>query len=347
MTNRAANRIATPTEIAVFGTVTAAMVVIPLIIGGRYVPTVMASILLFFILGALFDFMLGYLKIVNFGIAGFLCAGAYGSALSVLYLGISPWLGLLVGGVASLALGLATGALTLRLRGIYVGLTTLFVMESLRYTILSGREFTRGASGLIVDPFTPIMGITFSRRDPITYYYVLLALVAAVYLCLHLIVRSRIGLVFKAIRDDELGASVLGLEVVHYKLLNFAIATFFIGVFGAFYAHYLGILVPTSQEFGVPRTVEILVIAYIGGRGTLWGSLLGAILLVGLQEVFRDLAEWRLIIYGAALMMIIMLFPKGLAGAAESIFAWLARIAGISKPAVPDGAPQRARTTTE
>lgn len=337
MSDQAFRRFATSNEILAFAVVGIAMVTIPLIAGGRYVPTVMASILLFFILGALFDFMLGYLKIVNFGIAGFLCAGAYGSALSVLYLDISPWLGLLVGGLASLVLGVLTGALTLRLRGIYVGLTTLFVMETLRYTILSGREITRGASGLIVDPFTPIMGITFSRRDPITYYYVLLALVAAVYLCLHLIVRSRIGLVFKAIRDDELGASVLGLEVVHYKLLNFAIATFFVGVFGAFYAHYIGILVPTGQEFGVQRTVEILVIAYIGGRGTLWGSLLGAVLLVGLQEMFRDLAEWRLIIYGAALVMIIMLFPKGLAGGAESIFAWLARITRTGKPVVLDG----------
>ncbi len=310
----AIGRFASATELAMFGATAAAMVVIPLITGGRYVPTVMASIVLFFILGALFDFMLGYLKIVNFGIAGFLCAGAYGSALSVLYLGVSPWLGLAIGGIASLVLGVVTGALTLRLRGIYVGLTTLFVMESLRYTILSGREFTRGASGLIVDPFTPLLGLTFSRRDPITYYYLLLALAGAVYVCLHVIVRSRIGLIFKAIRDDELGAGVLGIEVVRYKLLNFSIATFFVGVFGAFYAHYIGILVPTTQEFGVLRTVEILVIAYIGGRGTLWGSFLGAILLVGLQEVFRDFAEWRLIIYGAALVAIIMLFPRGLAG---------------------------------
>eukprot|EP01035_Chromulina_nebulosa_P064530 gene64530-88259_t len=131
---------------------------------------------------------------------------------------------------------------------------------------------------------------------------------------MHFVLRSRIGLVFKAIRDDELGTTVLGLSVVRYKLLNFVIASFFVGTIGAFYAHFIGILVPTSQEFGMQRTVEILTIAYVGGRGTLWGSLLGAIVLVGIQEVFRDLEEWRLVIYGLALISIITLFPGGLAG---------------------------------
>jgi branched-chain amino acid transport system permease protein len=297
-----------------------ALAMVPGILGGRYLPTVFTSILLFFILGALFDFMLGYLRIVNFGIAGFLCAGAYGSALSVQYFHISPWTGLLVGGLASALIGLITGVLTLRLRGIYIGLTTLFVMETLRFTISNARDITRGASGLTVKGFPPLFDLTFSRGNPITYYYLLLAMVVVVYALLHAIVRSRIGLVFKAIRDDELGTSVLGVDVVRYKLFNFVVASFFVGVFGAFYAHYIGILVPTSEEFGIQRTVEILTIAYVGGRGTLWGSLLGALFLVGLQELLRDLQEWRLVIYGLSLIVIITLFPSGLAGAALDIY---------------------------
>jgi branched-chain amino acid transport system permease protein len=300
----------------------AVMVMVPLLVGGRYIPTVFISILLFFILGALFDFMLGYLSIVNFGVAGFLCAGAYASALASHFWGISPWLSLLVGAAASLLLGLVTGALTLRLRGIYVGLTTLFVMESLRYSILNARDVTRGASGLAVPGFTPIFGFSFPRSDPLIYYFLLLLLVVIAYGCLHAIVRSKIGLVFKAIRDDELGTSVLGLNVVRYKLLNFAVASFFIGLFGAYYARYIGILVPTPQEFGIQRTVEILTIAYIGGRGTLWGSLLGAMVLVGIQEVFRDFDEWRLVIYGVFLIIIITAFPGGIAGAVRQAAEW-------------------------
>ena len=309
------------------------LALLPAAIGGRYFPTICISILLFFILGALFDFMLGFLRIVNFGIAGFLCAGAYSSALSVTYLHTSPWLGLLIGGMASMVLGLVTGALTLRLRGIYVGLTTLFVMESLRYTISNAREVTRGASGMSVPTFTPIFDISFARNQPLNLYYLLLVIVIVIYFCLHVTIRSRIGLVFKAIRDDELGTTVLGLSVVRYKLLNFVIASFFIGVMGSFYAHYIGILVPTAQEFGMQRTVEILTIAYVGGRGTLWGSLLGAAVLVGIQETFRDLDEWRLVIYGVVLIAIITAFPGGLAGGVMQIVARLRRL--TPPPAAP------------
>jgi branched-chain amino acid transport system permease protein len=171
-----------------------------------------------------------------------------------------------------------------------------------------------------VKGFPPLFDFTFSRGDPISYYYLLLFMVILVYVILYAIVRSKIGLVFKAIRDDELGTSVLGVNVVHYKLFNFVVATFFVGIFGAFYAHYIGILVPTPEEFGIQRTVEILTIAYVGGRGTLWGSLLGALFLVGMQEVLRDLQEWRLVIYGLSLILIITLFPSGLAGALREIW---------------------------
>ena len=325
-------RLPKPHEIAICALL-AGLAAIPGIVGGRYVPAVFTSILLFFILGALFDFMLGYLRIVNFGIAGFLCAGAYGSALSVQYFHITPWTGLLVGGLASALIGLITGVLTLRLRGIYIGLTTLFVMETLRFTISNARDITRGASGLTVKGFTPLFDISFPRSDPLGYYYILLILVCVTYAILYAIVRSRIGLVFKAVRDDELGTSVLGIDVVRYKLFNFVVASFFVGVFGAFYAHYIGILVPTTEEFGIQRTVEILTIAYVGGRGTLWGSLLGALFLVGMQEVLRDLQEWRLVIYGLSLILIITVFPSGFAGALRGLYDRLSSL----RPAV---APQ-------
>jgi len=330
------------TEYTAAAVVVLVLIFLPLAVGGRYFPTICISILLFFILGALFDFMLGFLRIVNFGIAGFLCAGAYASALSVTLLHVSPWIGLLLGGIASMLLGLVTGALTLRLRGIYVGLTTLFVMETLRFTVSNAREITRGASGLAVPPFTPLFDIGFARNQPLNLYYLLLVLVIVIYLCLHLTIRSRIGLVFKAIRDDELGTTVLGLSVVRYKLLNFVIASFFIGVIGSFYAHYIGILVPTAQEFGIQRTVEILTIAYIGGRGTLWGSLLGAAVLVGIQEVFRDLDEWRLVIYGVVLIVIITVFPGGLAG---GVMQLVDRLRGRRRS---DGQPiSKSQTTIE
>jgi branched-chain amino acid transport system permease protein len=295
-----------------------ALGVAPLLSEGRYLPTVLISVLLFFVMGALFDFMLGFLDVANFGIAGFLCAGAYTAGLATHSLGISPWWGLPLGGLAGLALGLVTGALTLRLRGVYVGLTTLFVMEFLRFTISNGREITGGMTGLSVDTFPAFFGIVFQRGEPLPYYYLLLALAAGIYGLLKIVVVSPLGLVFRAIRDDDLGCTVLGFDIVRYKLLNFAIASGLMGVVGAFYAFYIGILVPTPNEYGIPRVVEILTVAYVGGRETLWGSLLGSLALVGVQEGFRDLQAWRLVIYGGFLVVVLLAFPRGLAGALQA-----------------------------
>ena len=129
-----------------------------------------------------------------------------------------------------------------------------------------------------------------------------------------LIVRSRIGLAFRAIREDELATESLGVGATRYKLLNFSVGNFFAGVLGSFYAHYLGILSPNPEEFGVTRTVEILTIAYIGGRSTLWGSVIAAFVLIGIQEYFRALGAYRLILFGVLLIVVILFVPRGLAG---------------------------------
>ncbi len=131
---------------------------------------------------------------------------------------------------------------------------------------------------------------------------------------MQLLVSSRIGLAFKAIREDQLATESLGLSATRYKLLSFTVASFFTGVMGSYYAHYLGILTPSPEEFGVSRTVEVLTVAYVGGRGTLWGSLFAGLLLVGFQEYFRSLGAWRLIMYGALLIIVMLFAPKGLAG---------------------------------
>ncbi len=320
------------------------LVAVPPLAGDRYITTVCISIVLFFILGAIFDFMLGYLGIINFGMAGFLAAGAYASGLLYHHFGISPWAGLLAGGVAALVLGLIAGAMTLRLRGIYIGLTTFFIAELLRFSISSSREITRGSLGLSTPNFPEILGYKFVRSDPLGYYFLLLALAVVIYMVLFGIVRSNAGLLFKATRDDQLATSVLGFDVELIKLLNFGVASFCIGVVGAFYGNYIGILVPSNQEFGIPRTIEILTIAYVGGRGTLWGSLLGAFTLVGIQEILRTADEWRLVIYGIFLIFVLILFPRGLAGGVQSAAFWLQNQFVGRLQRVPNGTTSPAST---
>jgi branched-chain amino acid transport system permease protein len=292
----------------------ALLVLLPPAAQNPYLTTVLISALMFGILGAIYDLMIGYAGLTNFGYAGFIAVGAYASALATFHHDVDPWLGLLIGGLAGALLGFLTGVVTLRLRGLYLGLTTWFVAEAIRLTISNATDYTRGVMGLNVVPFTDVLGISFARGQLLSYYYLLLVLGAAILIPTWLLLRSRVGLAFRAMREDELATQSLGLDTVRYKLLNFTLASAFTGVVGAFYCRYLGILTPTPEEFGVPRTVEILTIAYVGGRGTLWGPIFAAFLLIGLQEYFRSLEAWRLVIYGILLIVVILFLPKGLAG---------------------------------
>jgi branched-chain amino acid transport system permease protein len=292
----------------------AILVLTPPLADHPFVTTVFISALMFGLLGAIYDLMLGYAGLTNFGYAGFLAAGAYGSALASFHYGISPWAGLLIGGICGGLLGFLTGIVTLRLRGLYLALTTWFVAEALRFTISNTPDYTRGVLGLAVEPFPNVFGIDFSRGQLLNYYFLLIVLGAIIMIAMHLLVRSRVGLAFKAVREDQLATESLGLNATRYKLINLTVACFLTGVVGSYYAHYLGILSPTPEEFGVPRTVEILTIAYVGGRGTLWGSLFAAFLLIGFQEYFRELEAWRLVMFGALLILVMLFAPKGLAG---------------------------------
>lgn len=278
----------------------------------RFIITVFISTLMFGIWGVTYDLQIGYAGLYNFGFAGFICAGAYGSALAAHHYEVNPWYGLLIGGAASGVLGFLTGLVTLRLRGIFVGLATWFVAEALRLTISNTPGYTRGVLGLAVEPFPEVLGLDYSRADLLPYYYLLLLLVIIIFTATSLMVHSKIGLSFKAIREDQLATETLGLSATKYKLINFTTACFFTGVIGAFYAHYIGILTPDATEFGVPRTVEVLTVAYVGGRGTLWGSLLAGFLLIGFQEYFRELGAWRLVMFGALLITVMIYVPKGL-----------------------------------
>ncbi|MGH6943964.1 MAG: branched-chain amino acid ABC transporter permease, partial [Geminicoccaceae bacterium] len=242
------------------------LILIPPLADHPYITTIFISALMFGIFGAIYDLMIGYAGLTNFGYAGFIAAGAYGSALASFHYGISPWIGLLIGGLCGGLMGFLTGLITLRLRGLYLGLTTWFVAEALRLTISNTPDYTRGVLGLAVAPFPDLFGIDFARGRLLAYYYLLLVLGALILVLMQLLVSSRFGLAFKAVREDQLATESLGLNTTKYKLINFTVACFFTGVIGSFYAHYLGILSPTPEEFGVPRTVEVLTIAYVGGR---------------------------------------------------------------------------------
>lgn len=276
-----------------------------------------------------FDFTAGYINVVNFGFAAFVGLGGYTSGLLAVNLGLSPWIGIFIGALAAGLLGLLTGALTLRLRGIYAAVMAWFVGLALMGIVRNWTDLTRGSLGLNVPLF-------FTSSDNLPYYYVILAMLVATLLVLLLVIRSRLGLAFRAIGQNVDAARASGISPTRYLVINFTLSCAFAGLLGGFYAHYYGILTPDVML--TSHTVEVLAIAYIGGRGSLWGGALIAIPLgIGVELLriqFTDLPGLHLVLYGLLLILVMIYRPAGVAGFLRGLDARLRR------PRVEPGVPE-------
>ncbi len=289
-----------------FGIVVFALLaIVPLFIENQYILHLLISILMFGALAIGFDFTAGYINVVNFGYAAFMGVGAYTAALLVIRLGVSPWLAMPCGALLAALLGFFTGILTLRLRGLFAAIMAWFLGITLMSLIANMVDLTRGHLGLSV----PLL-FTTTNKQP--FFYIILVITAITYIVLRKIINSHIGLAFRAIGQDLEAAQASGVDFIKYRVINFTVSCFFAGLIGGFYAFFVGILTPSILHTRV--TVEILALAYIGGRGSLWGGLLAAFLIIPFFEYLRPLMEIRFIIYGLLLIFIMILYPGGLSG---------------------------------
>lgn len=264
-----------------------------------------------------FDFTAGYINVVNFGFAAFVGLGGYTSTLLAVRLGLSPWLGMFAGAAAAALVGFLTGALTLRLRGIFAAVMAWFVGLALLGLTRNLTDLTRGALGLNA----PTLLTTADNRP---YYFIIVAMMLLTYLALWLVVRSHIGLAFRAIGQNIDAARASGIDPTRYRVVNFTLSCAFAGWLGGFYAHYYGILTP--DVMATSHTVEVLAVAYIGGRGSLWGGALTAFPFIFLVEWMRttlvELPGLHLVIYGLLLILVMMYYPGGLA----ELVRWAGRL---------------------
>lgn len=264
-----------------------------------------------------FDFTAGYINVVNFGFAAILGVGAYTSAILaneapylVLQLGISPWIGIWIGALVAGLLGLLLGMLTLRLRGLYAAIMAWFVGLALLGLVRNLTEWTRGPLGL----HPPSLLETTANRP---YFYIILFMMFVIYITLRLVTRSHFGLAFKAIGQNIDAARASGINPTKYRVFNFTLSAFFAGWLGGFYAHYFGSLTPQTLMH-TNKTVEVLAIAYIAGRGSLWGGMAVAFPFVFFIEFLRsnlsELPGLHLVIYGVLMILVMIYYPGGLAG---------------------------------
>jgi branched-chain amino acid transport system permease protein len=293
------------------------LLILPVFIQDPYIMNIIILSLLLAVLACSWNLICGYTGIFTFGHQAFFGIGAYVSALLSMKLGLSPWLGLLVGGVAAALIGLFIGLPCLRLRiAPYIAITTLAFSEIARIVCMNLVGLTRGELGLWGIPEFPDiplggdLAISFSGGDRTAYYYVILVIFLASLVLIGWMMRSYIGLAFRAIRDEQDAALSLGIDTTRFKLLAFITSSFFAGVAGSFYAHYILILTPTSV-FSVGLMTEVIAVTLVGGLGTFWGPVIGAFSLTVLLEYLREFGEYRFMIYGAILVATIMFMPKG------------------------------------
>lgn len=279
-----------------------------------------------------FDFTAGYINVVNFGFAALLGVGAYTSGMLantrpsiILQLGISPWIGIWIGAVVAGLIGLLLGMLTLRLRGIFAAVMAWFVGIALMGIVNNLTEWTRGPLGMA----PPSLLARGTGNRP--YFYIILLMMLIVYVVLKLITNSNYGLAFRAIGANFDAAKASGINPTKYRVFNFTVSAFFAGWLGGFYAHYFGSLTPMTLMH-TSKTVEVLAIAYIGGRGSLWGGIAIAFPFVFFIEFIRsnftDLPGLHLVIYGVLMILVMIYYPGGLAG----FYNWIvAKFKGMRK----------------
>ena len=263
----------------------------------RHTQSLLVPIGVNIILAVSLNLTVGFLGELTLGHAGFMSVGAYAGCLFTIYCNLPVWiefpLALIIGGLVAAIFGVIIGIPALRLNGDYLAIVTLAFGEIIR-SVLNNVKFTGGAGGL--------KGIDKTSNFTIAYILVILTLIVITN-----VVRSRHGRAIMAIRDNIIAAQSVGINIVYYKLVAFVGAAFFAGVAGVLYGHNLGILKPSTFDFN--KSIEILVIVVLGGMGNITGSVIAAIIITLLPEVLRDLADYRMLIYSIALI-VMMLFSS-------------------------------------
>jgi branched-chain amino acid transport system permease protein len=286
----------------------AAAVLVPLVAGDAFLRHLLVLWGIFTLLALSMNFVFGYIGELSFGHAAFFGLGAYGSALISLKLGVSPWLGLVFAAALAGLAGLVIGYATLRIKGPQFAIVTLAFASILYVIDLNWIDLTRGPMGLTQIPPYSVGGIAFTTE--LFYYYLLLALVSCtVYLAWRLM-NSPAGRAMIGLRENDALAEAVGINVLRYKLLAFVLATIVAGIAGSVFVHYLRFVDPVV--FTPLYVIAMIISVVVGGRGTLAGPILGALVFTFVPEYLRVAGDLRLLVFAAVLILFIMFMPQGL-----------------------------------
>jgi branched-chain amino acid transport system permease protein len=292
------------------GALLVAALLVPAVFRSPYVLHVAVLAGIYVILTLSLNIVTGFCGQFSLGHAGFYGIGAYTAALLAVGWGSPFVLNLLAAAAVAGVAGLLIGLPTLRLGGIYLAMATLGFGEIIHLVLLNWLGLTRGPLGIPAIPGPEILGLDLAT--PARQYYVALALVVLSTVVVSRLVDSGFGEAIQAIRDDEVAAEALGVPTTRLKVITFSVSAALAGVAGAFFAHYATFVSPGS--FTLVESILVLSLLVFGGMGSVEGSIAGAVILTVAPEVFRFLAEYRMVIYGAILLGLILFRPQGLLG---------------------------------
>lgn len=298
-----------------------ALLVIPFIAPNAYVTSLANMLFINIILIASLNLLVGYGGQISLGHAGFYGLGAYISGALGVKLGLSAWIGLpaaaLITGFAALLIGIPV----LRLRGLYLSMATLGWNAIL--VVLFNRliNLTGGPNGLLgVKPFS--LGSfaldTDARQFPLTWLVALIVMLAVLNF-----LRSRIGRALRAVATNELGAEAVGIDSFRVRLLVFALTAGMAGIAGSLYVHVNQFASP--ETFSVSNSILLLVMVAVGGRGSFWGPIFGALIFTAVPQILLDYEDAELMLFGLAMLIVLIAFPNGFAGIPETLRRALAR----------------------
>ena len=296
------------TSLISYGIAIGVLGLLPVVIRSEYDIHIFVMVWIFSLLVIGFNFIFGYIGQLSLGHAAYFAIGAYASALATVKWGVPFWVGLPFATMVSGIFGLVIGMIALRWRSHFFVIATICFNGIIYLIILNWVSLTNGPVGIGSIPIPSIGGMVFSTK--VHFYYLTLIFVLGALWFTKKIISSSVGRAFGAIRENEPLAESVGISAYKFATLAFVISTAFAGMAGSFYAHYVTYISPEIEEFSI--MISILVMVVLGGKGTVLGPVIGALIFTFLPEYLRFAKDLRLPIFGFILILGIVFLPRGI-----------------------------------
>jgi len=277
---------------------------------GVLYPVFVMKVLCFALFAAAFNLLIGYVGLLSFGHAAFFGIGSYVTAWTAKNWGLTPELAVLLGGLGGAVLGLVFGWLAIRRQGLYFAMITLALAQMVYFFCVEA-PFTGGEDGIQQVPRGRLFGI-FALQNDMAMYWVTAAIFLAGFLLLHRVVHSPFGQVMKAIRENEPRATSLGYRTDSYKLIAFVISTFMAGIAGGTKSLVFGIATLTDVHFSMSG--EVVLMTLLGGLGTIFGPVVGALVVTGMENYLAPFGAWVTVTQGVIFIACVLAFRRGIMG---------------------------------